>query len=333
MADFRAMDPDDQAVAVGSVGRVGTFAVARELELYRIARQWKAEFADRLAKASALSDVERALAAHAERIATSREFAEWHERTALVAYMGGEFMVRAVDLREESADGAKGTVRFRSAFVRDEEPAFFELPWAEAVEFFEGKEVIRPREFDRIRDRFKEGGFIARRLASDQLVNEARKQVLYSIENGATIDETVKAIRDDQLMLGLAPTSRESEFTNRAYIETVVRNNVSSAYGFGRWKAQNDPDVVALRPFMQYLAITDSRARKNHAACHLRVFRLGTDLASYYATPMGHNCRCSSRSLNERGLKKYGATVETKRVPGGYPDKGWRGDPRPLGFE
>ena len=249
------------------------------------------------------------------------DFARLVYQHGFQAFLGGQLFVRAVEMA-----GEDGAVTLRT--TRDAQTdAFFSLPFDEAVAFFRSRGVISTEEFDALEDRYRQSGFVARNLASDRMEQVARDLIQRLLEQGLTLDDVRRQLRDqnsaEAAALGVSPTST-------SYIETVIRTNVASAYGHGRWEAMNDPAVVALRPYCQFRTAGDSRVRSNHAALNGLVFRLGSDEAGYYAPPIGFNCRCGMVTLSERQLQARGLSVQEGRVAGVDPDEGWTGAPAPL---
>jgi SPP1 gp7 family putative phage head morphogenesis protein len=242
-------------------------------------------------------------------------------RTSFQSYLGGQLMVREVELAEDDEPAA------RAVAMRAGEDPFLAMPFEDAVGFFRAKRLISEAEFDALRDRYREGGFIARRLATERLREVARQSIASLLEQDLTVDQVYQAIRDAEAdevrRIGIAPSSP-------AYLETVVRTNVATAYGHGRWEAVNAPEVAALRPYLRYVTAGDEAVRPNHRALHGRVFRTGTDEASYYAPPLGFRCRCALTTLSERQFTARGYVLTEGRIPGVDPDAGWEAAPAPL---
>lgn len=89
---------------------------------------------------------------------------------------------------------------------------------------------------------------------------------------------------------------------------------------------QKQFDAEAARaPFVQYLAVRDSRTRPAHAALHGKVFRLDDPAWSVIGPSNGWNCRCRARNLSQRELDARGlkpetdARIETREPPGKRP--------------
>lgn len=268
--------------------------------------------------------MDAAVKAWAADLDRSNAFAGLLYRTSFQAALGGQLFVRGVELAGEDGPGTIALSATRDATPTD---PFLAMPFDEAVSFFRDKRVISEAEFNALRDRFRHGGFIARRLATERLQQVARDAIQRLLEQGVTIPEAVRQIRtaesDINASLGISPVSS-------AYLDNVVRTNVAVAYGAGRWEAMTDPMVASLRPYLLYRTAGDSRVRSNHAALNGLVFRNGSDVASYYAPPGGFQCRCVMTSLSQRQLEARSLVVTEERIPGVDPDEGWRGPPAPL---
>ena len=271
-----------------------------------------------LSGAQGPSDVEAGVDEWANRIEGDGPMAALVYEAGLRAWMGAQLMVRAVEMRDE-ATSSRAVVMGRRA----EGVAFLELPFEDAIQFFREKQVITPEEFRELQDRFRAGGFTAARLMATTLRERAKAAILDALEGGSTIEETISQIRDDALALGIEPETH-------GYLDTVVRNNVSTAYGAGRLAAMSDPDVIALRPAWQYLSAGDSRVREAHRVLHGKVFRAGSDEALHYFPPLGHRCRCTTTSLSSRQVEARGLVLTKGRIEGVEPDEGWAGRPEPL---
>lgn len=266
------------------------------------------------------SDIDEVVGRWADQLQADDRLAGLLYRTSFQAALGGQLMVREVELAEDDDSAARAVVSRR-------ESPFLAMPFDDAVAFFRAKRLISEEEFDALRDRYREGGFIARRLATDRLREVARTSIARLLEQDLTTDEVYEAIRaaerDEVRALGIDPASS-------AYLDTVIRTNVATAYGHGRWQAVNDPDVAALRPFLRYVTAGDEAVRPMHRALHGRVFRTGTEEAAYYAPPLGYRCRCSMTTISPRQFEARGYVLTEGRIDGVTPDAGWESAPGPL---
>lgn len=289
------------------------------LDSASLGRSWLEMLAAHVRGIRGPSDVDAAVSAWAQQLDEDDRIAGAVYRASFQSYLGGQLMVREVELDDE--DAARSIVSARR------EGPFLALPFEEALSFFRAKNLISPQEFDALRDRYREGGFVARRLASQRLQEVARSSIERLLAQDLTIDEVYQAIRDaerDEVRaLGIDPASS-------GYLDNVIRTNVATAYGHGRWEAVNAPEVASLRPLLRYVTAGDEAVRPAHRALHGKVFRTGSDEASYYAPPLGYRCRCSYTTLSERQFTSRGYVLTEGRIAGVDPDDGWSGAPRPL---
>lgn len=290
--------------------------MAARLDVASIGERWRESLAKALEGSTGLDDAQAAVDAWAKTIDADDEFAGALYRASFRTHLGGQLMVREIESveDEDAPDASK----------RDE--PFLVQPFEEALASFRRRRLISEEEFDALRDRYREGGFIARRLASQRLQEVARASIERLLSQEMTVDDVIASIRDaerDELGLGISPASP-------AYLDTVIRTNVATAYGHGRYEALQDPDVQALRPYVRYVSAADEAVRPSHLALHGKVFRAGSEEASYYAPPCGFNCRCAINSLSERQFIARGYVLTEGRIPGIDPDAGWGGAPRPL---
>lgn len=256
-------------------------------------------------------------------IADSGALADLLYRSSFQSYLGGQLFVRAIELAPEA--GEPGTVTL-SAQRRDADP-FLAMPFDEAVAFFRDKRVMTPAEFDAIEERFKAGGFIARGLASDRTVGIAATLIDSLLTQGLTLDEVRAELADAESdaadRLGISPAAPW-------YLDTVIRTNIATAYGAGRYAAITDPDVVRLRPWVQQRTAGDDRVRAGHRALAGMVFLNGGALASRYAPPLFYSCRCTQVTLSQRQFEDRGLTEQTSEVAEMEAEEFWPNAPGPL---
>lgn len=91
-------------------------------------------------------------------------------------------------------------------------------------------------------------------------------------------------------------------------LQTIFRTNMQTAYAAGRWKAfdENKAD----RPYLQYVAVGDSRTRPAHLRLNGKVFPIDSPVWRVIAPPNGFNCRCRLRALTVADLAARGLAVE-----------------------
>ena len=89
----------------------------------------------------------------------------------------------------------------------------------------------------------------------------------------------------------------------------IFETNLRTAHQAGRLKQMRDPDVVAVRPFWQYVhAVTrvPKTPRKEHKALDGRVLRHDDPAWERIYPPNGWMCSCGVNTLSAAGLKRLG---------------------------
>lgn len=93
-----------------------------------------------------------------------------------------------------------------------------------------------------------------------------------------------------QESLGAAGITR----ANRATLEALVRTNVQTGYGAGRWQAAQDPDIQDLLWGWEYVTVGDDRVRPNHEIMDGARYPKDDPFWRKNWPPNGWNCRCST---------------------------------------
>ncbi|MDO5622310.1 MAG: PBECR2 nuclease fold domain-containing protein [Paracoccus sp. (in: a-proteobacteria)] len=106
-------------------------------------------------------------------------------------------------------------------------------------------------------------------------------------------------------------------------IRTIFQTNVRTSYMAGRLKQMRQPEVVALRPYWQYVhgeTRTPLNPRPQHVAWDGLVLMHDDPWWDIYFPPNDWRCSCGVRTLTERDLLRLGKTgpdkaPEIKMVP------------------
>lgn len=198
--------------------------------------------------------------------------------------------------------------------------SFLDLPWAEAIEEFKARGIISEDELSRLISDYAMRSQEARQLMLEHLRKRTRELLVEALEQGGTFREFATQINSELSGLGI-------DAADPAYLQTVFRTNIQTAYGAGRYRALEDPVIRETRPYVQYRTVGDARVRPNHAALDGKVFSLDSDEWRRIAPPGGFGCRCSMVSLTREEFEAEGGVV-TETVPeDGIPDEGFDGPP------
>lgn len=168
-----------------------------------------------------------------------------------------------------------------------------------------------------------------------QLADEMRAYA-QTISNLAQLDQVQRVI--DQLAAIQAEGQTLADFKKwaktqdwtlpKGRLETIYRNSAQTAYQAGHWR--DFEENKAIRPYLMYDAINDSRTRPSHLAMDGIIKPVDDAFWNTHSCPGGHRCRCTLRSLSQRDAMAKGGV--THSVPAdAKPDKGWGYKPTEWG--
>ena len=230
---------------------------------------------------------------------------------AAQADMAGQLMVQDV----EAGTGLKLARGAPEYTFRLDGTNFMSMPWPEAVEAFKRRGLVSDTELSQLLDGYRERSADARQLLLEHLRKRVNDELLRVLEEGGSFAEFAEAIRLEQETFGVGGA-------NIGYLETVFRTNIQTAYGAGRFRAMNHPDVVEARPLWQCRSVQDDRVVPN--PCRVlagKIFRVGNPVTDPLYPPNHFNFRCAAVSLAQEDLE--GRRVWTEVPPGGQPAAGF----------
>ena len=199
---------------------------------------------------------------------------------------------------------------------------FLSMPWPEAIAAFRDRGLISESELERLLAGYEARSAEARQLLLDHLRKVVRDELLRTLEDGGTFAEFAEAITTEQISFGIGGADQH-------YLETVYRTNLQTAYGAGRFRAINDPDVQAARPYWQCRSVRDDRVAVT--PCQVlagRIFRVGNSETDPIYPPNHFNCRCAAVSLSREQLRDR--EVNESVPTGGDPQTGFAVSPAAL---
>lgn len=204
---------------------------------------------------------------------------------AVMADLAGQLFVQNVELGQKTR-----------LLADDRRPAFLRLPYAEALDYWTAQGGSREM-LDKVLAGYRANAEAATELMLDNLSRSVIARVQYALEDGDTLQDFARGVREDTVLLGISPASS-------SYLETVYRTNVQTAYGAGRFRQLTNPDVMEVRQFVQYRTAGDNRVRENHALLDGVIFDASSEDWHRVAPPNGFSCRCSIVSLDAEGVRE-----------------------------
>jgi SPP1 gp7 family putative phage head morphogenesis protein len=276
----------------------------------QVLRPFAKEIQDIILNAKSIEEVEKKLAEWESKHSKNTELSGMLFGPALQADLAGQLMIDIYDTKKVKLRQN----RYGQLYLFQQQTAFFDLEWTEAIEAFKQMDIPRHKEFLKYIEQYSRRGEEARQLLLERLKKRSLESVMKALEEGTTFREFAGDL--DQLTdsLGIGEV-------NPSYLETVFRTNVSSAYGSGRQKALEE--VKEQRPYWQYRTARDARVRENHAPLDGMICEHGNAETDALKPPNGYNCRCVMVAYT----LKPGDNITTKAPVGGHSDPGFNKSP------
>ena len=307
------VDGSNEADAFRIVGKPSLLVASEKIGALGAWAEWNDQIASIVGASQTEADANSNLRAWAETQQDDPEVAASIYRATVRADMAGQLFVRTVEVPE-----ALPEVR---ALRAGDEGAFVRLTFQEAIESFLARRIITPAQFAALSDAARTRAFTATRMSTDELIRRARELIAQTLATGGTLadfEAGLLSAAPDSISLGITPAQPH-------YLETVYRTNVQAAYGAGRLRQIQHPDVVAARPYVEYRTAGDSRVRPSHAALNKTVWNQNDPAWANYAPPNGFSCRCSVVTLRRLDGRTVSTAAETRATT--QPDQGFDSPP------
>lgn len=187
-----------------------------------------------------------------------------------------------------------------------------QLLFAEALAFFQSKDVVTPEEWDDLDDKAKRRAFSVAGVTKVNVLKTAWEGVERAIAKGESFDDFKKTIGPQ-----LERSWGGSVAAPNWRVETIFRNNVQQAYSVGRYKVTTDPVVLAVRPYRMFDAVMDSRTSAVCSACDGTVLPADDPWWKGHLPPCHHACRSGFISLDKEQAQEMGVTKKLPDVAAG----------------
>ncbi|WP_321367605.1 PBECR2 nuclease fold domain-containing protein [uncultured Desulfuromusa sp.] len=161
----------------------------------------------------------------------------------------------------------------------------------------------------------------------DDLLTDFRSAVDKAISEGTTL-ETFR--KDFDIIVAKHGWSYNGGRNWRSNV--IYSTNIRTAYMAGRWKQLTDPELLKLRPYLEYRHGDSLHPRLPHLAWDGTILPADDPWWQTHYTPNGWGCKCKVFSVSERDLERMGKTgpdkapaieIDSKTgAPVGI-DKGW----------
>lgn len=194
------------------------------------------------------------------------------------------------------------------------EPDLSDSGFAEASKWFRSKLPVTEAEWEGLSERARQRAFSVGGITQLDMVQEVWDAIDDAIAKGSTLEEFKESVGDKLA----SAWGGESPWR----IESIFRTNVQTAYNAGRYEQQQDPDVIALRPYLKYSAILDSRTTPECRAAHGTILPASHPWWLTHQPPLRWNCRATAVSLTEEQAREMGGETSSPTDVMGAPGFG-----------
>jgi len=221
----------------------------------------------------------------------------------------------------------------------------FNNPFKEQLNYFRQKGyAVSPNSWkDLWKDAHAKAFTVARVTQADVLV-DIRKAADKAMAEGLSLDQFKKKLiptltekgwfapKGEKAIVTLPDGTKQKRLTGWR-VETIYRQNISTAYQTGRFKQMLE--VADRRPYWQYMTVSDPRVRESHRPLHGVVYKAISDFWTSFYPPNGFNCRCYVKTLSEFQVEKRNLKPDPEITPEMMKsaDDGWNYNPAKAGVD
>lgn len=194
--------------------------------------------------------------------------------------------------------------------------ALFDLPPTDAIAFLKSKGLGLTWNFQEMQDDAHARTFTVVKAGKLDILSDIRGALVDALNAGGTLDDfnrdlipTLRAKGWWGKQVAVDPDTLDAELVQLGSVrrlKTIYQTNMQSAYMAGRYKRQMEADAF---PFLQYVAVMDSKTRPSHSLLHGKIWRKDDPVWDTISPPRGYNCRCRTRALTPGQIEREGLTV------------------------
>jgi hypothetical protein len=177
----------------------------------------------------------------------------------------------------------------------------FNQPFAEAVAFFRGKINIPTARWDDLWQGQHAKGFMIAGATKAELLSDFRAAVDKALSEGTTLATFRKDF--DQIV---AKHGWSYNGSRNWRSEVIYRTNIRTAYQAGRWTQLTDPDLLKLKPYLEYRHGDSREPRLQHLAWDGLTLPASDPWWNTHYPPNGWGCKCKVFAAGEQDLKRAG---------------------------
>jgi len=192
------------------------------------------------------------------------------------------------------------------------------LPPKMAIEYFASKGLIVTWDWNELWQEAHTQAFTVAKLMRMDILQDMKDSLEKAMARGTALADFRKNLEPTLKAKGWwgYKTVAKQDGTKERILEgspwrlkTIFQTNMQTALSRGRYKQQ-----LALkneRPYLQYVAVMDSRTRPTHRLLNGKIFRYDDPFWDTHYPPNGFNCRCRVRSLTPEDIKERGLKIDS----------------------
>ena len=182
----------------------------------------------------------------------------------------------------------------------------------QAIQFARSRKVLLPAEYYSLDLTSRQYASTVSYLAGLDQIESVLSSAYKVLESGGTFADFQKLVDESGIEL------------SEAHLDNVFRTNIQNAYARGKWSHQQQNKDK--RPYLEYMAINDSRVRPTHLALDGVIRHIDDPFWQKYYVPNGFRCRCTTNAITEKQAIRKGIT-SNEDLPNVEPDTGWSFQP------
>jgi len=182
----------------------------------------------------------------------------------------------------------------------------------QAIQFARSRKVLLPAEYYSLDLTSRQYASTVSYLAGLDQIESVLSSAYKVLESGGTFADFQKLVDESGIEL------------SEAHLDNVFRTNIQNAYARGKWSHQQQNKDK--RPYLEYMAINDSRVRPSHLALDGVIRHIDDPFWQKYYPSNGFRCRCTTTAITEKQAIRKGITSDDD-LPDVQPDTGWSFQP------
>jgi len=180
----------------------------------------------------------------------------------------------------------------------------FNMPFEEAITYFQSKYPELWEELDTYDEAIRERFFWVKKTTDLEVTKKIQKSLIKALEEGQSFQAWINNLDDNLKMIQLG--------ADGAYLETVYRTNLSSAYATGRYETQTKQKSNF--PYWQYAAVMDARTTDICSELNNKVYRADDPIWNTIYPPNHYNERSTVIALADYDMQDEGLGVDNSNI-------------------